>query len=79
MYSVRSAPLWKDPPLLAWLQKTVAATADSLDDSTEEDVRIGEKLFNEGPWPKGVAPSGVIRAAFVAGVSEHSMISYQLG
>ncbi|KAK4691433.1 transcription factor 25, partial [Phenoliferia sp. Uapishka_3] len=67
LYSVRSSPLWKEPPILAWLQKTVASVAPSLDDSSLEDVRTGEKLWGEGPWPKGFAPSGVIRAAYLAG------------
>lgn len=67
LYAVRSAPLWKDPNLLAWLQKTVNATASSLDDSSLEDVRVGEKLWREGPWEKGFAPSGIIRAAYISG------------
>lgn len=69
LYSVRSGPLWKPPPVLAWLQKTVNAAASSLDDSSLEDVRVGEKLWSQGPWEKGVAPAGIIRAAYLAGES----------
>lgn len=67
LYAVRSAPLWKAPPVLAWLQKTVTATAGSLDDSSLEDVRVGERLWSSGPWEQGSAPAGVIRAASLAG------------
>jgi hypothetical protein len=67
LYSVRSGPLWKPPPVLAWLQKTVNSIAPSLDDSSLEDVRVGEKLWSQGPWEKGVAPAGIIRAAYLAG------------
>jgi hypothetical protein len=69
LYAVRSSPLWKEPPIFAWLQKTVAAVAPSLDDSSLEDVRIGEKLWLEGPWEQGFAPAGVIRAAYISGSS----------
>lgn len=67
LYAVRSLPLWKEPRLLKWLQKTCEVAASSLDDSSEEDVRFGEKLWLVGGWPKGVAPSGVIRGAFLSG------------
>lgn len=64
---MRSSPLWKEPRLLKWLQTTCEVAASSLDDSSEEDVRFGEKLWLVGGWPKGVAPSGVIRGAFLSG------------
>lgn len=67
LYVVRSSPLWKEPTTLAWLHKTVNAVAPSLDDSTSVDVKRGEKLWTEGPWPKGLAPAGVIRAAYISG------------
>lgn len=66
LYVARSSPLWKEPPVLEWLNKTVKSLADSLDDSTIEAVKEGEVLFNEGAWDKGTAPAGVIRAAFIA-------------
>lgn len=43
------------------------SVANLLDDSTEPDVVSGEKLWLNGGWPKGVAPSGVIRGAFLSG------------
>ncbi|GAA5864219.1 hypothetical protein JCM1840_006705 [Sporobolomyces johnsonii] len=66
LYVARSAPLWKDPASLAWLRKSVNAAAPSLDDSSLEDVRIGEKLWSQGPWEEGFAPAGVVRAAFIS-------------
>ncbi|GAA5950839.1 hypothetical protein JCM21900_002036 [Sporobolomyces salmonicolor] len=66
LYVARSAPLWKDPASLAWLRKAVSAATPSLDDSSLEDVRIGEKLWSQGPWEEGFAPAGVVRAAFIS-------------
>ncbi|GAA5970504.1 hypothetical protein JCM11641_007329 [Rhodosporidiobolus odoratus] len=66
LYVIRSAPLWKDPASVAWLQKVIREAAPLLDDQTIEDVRKGERLWSEGPWEKGVAPAGIIRAAFIA-------------
>lgn len=28
---------------------------------------MGEQLWSQGPWAKGVAPAGIIRAAYLAG------------
>ncbi|GAA5823581.1 hypothetical protein JCM11251_000686 [Rhodosporidiobolus azoricus] len=66
LYVARSAPLWKDPVSLAWLQKAVREAAPLLDDNSNEDVRVGEELWEQGPWPAGTAPEGIIRAAFIA-------------
>ncbi|GAA5855614.1 hypothetical protein JCM8547_001618 [Rhodosporidiobolus lusitaniae] len=66
LYVARSAPLWKDPASVAWLSKTVRDAAGSIDDQSLEDVREGEWLWSEGPWGKGVAPEGVVRAAFMS-------------
>lgn len=68
LYVHRSSPLWKEPPVFAWLKKTVESTAASLDDSSLPAVVFGEHLFIEGSWPRGLAPSGVIRAVFIAEV-----------
>ena len=69
LYVARSAPLWKDPASLSWLRKTVVAATPELDDSSIEDVKVGQELFEKGPWDEGVAPAGVIRAAFISGSS----------
>lgn len=69
LYVARSAPLWKDPASLSWLRKAVTAATPLLDDSSLEDVKIGERLFDKGAWEEGVAPAGVIRAAFISGQS----------
>ncbi|GAA5927511.1 transcriptional repressor TCF25 family protein [Sporobolomyces koalae] len=67
LYVARSAPLWKDPASLAWLRKTIIAATPSIDDQSLEDVQFGERVWEEGPWgARGVAPAGVIRAAFVS-------------
>lgn len=55
--------------MLSWLQRTVSTTAPHIDDSGELDVRIGEKLWSEGPWQAGYAPAGLIRAAYLSGTS----------
>ncbi|GAA6012136.1 hypothetical protein JCM10207_005144 [Rhodosporidiobolus poonsookiae] len=68
LYVARSSPLWKDPASVAWLQKTIRETAPSLDDSSLEDVQFGEELYAQGPWEKGVAPAGIIRAAFISDI-----------
>lgn len=74
LYATRSGPLWKPPPILAWLQKTAQAAADSLDDKTLEDVRLGVELFDQGPFEAGTAPAGVIRAAYISGESLSSLL-----
>lgn len=68
LYAARSSPLWKPPPLQSWLERTAASAANSLDDTSLEDVRTGECLYDEGAFPTGVAPAGIIRAAFVADI-----------
>ncbi|GAA5892945.1 transcriptional repressor TCF25 family protein [Sporobolomyces salmoneus] len=69
LYVARSAPLWKDPASLSWLRKAVTAATPLLDDSSLEDVRLGEKLWSEGAFDEGVAPAGVIRAAFISDIA----------
>ncbi|GAA5889777.1 hypothetical protein JCM8208_001128 [Rhodotorula glutinis] len=69
LYVARSSPLWKDPASTAWLRKVVAQAAPQLDDQSLEDVRVGEKLFDEGPFPQGYAPAGLIRAAFISEIA----------
>ncbi|GAA5857389.1 hypothetical protein JCM5353_004402, partial [Sporobolomyces roseus] len=69
LYVARSAPLWKDPASLSWLRKTVVTATPSLDDSSLEDVKVGQELFEKGPWDEGVAPAGVIRAAFISEIA----------
>ncbi|GAA5983888.1 hypothetical protein JCM5350_007587 [Sporobolomyces pararoseus] len=69
LYVARSAPLWKDPASLSWLRKAVTAATPLLDDSSLEDVKIGERLFDKGAWEEGVAPAGVIRAAFISDIA----------
>ncbi|KAK4055535.1 hypothetical protein OIV83_000081 [Microbotryomycetes sp. JL201] len=66
LYSARSSPLWKPPALQTWLEKTATSAAKSLDDTSLEDVRIGQRLFDEGAFPAGTAPAGIIRAAYIA-------------
>ncbi|KAM0755682.1 DUF654-domain-containing protein [Meredithblackwellia eburnea MCA 4105] len=68
-YSSRSSPLWKEPALLSWLQKIAREVAGSLDDSSLEDVRVGERLWSTGPWPKGFVPTGVVRAAYISEIA----------
>lgn len=68
-YVARSSPLWKEPETLAWFQKTANAAAPSMDDSSEADVRFGERIWLEAPWEKGYAPAGIIRAAAISGQS----------
>lgn len=67
LYVARSAPLWKDPASLAWLRRAIVAATLKLDDSTLEDVRVGQRVWSEGVWDRGVAPAGIIRAAFISG------------
>lgn len=67
LYVARSAPLWKDPASLSWLRKAVTAATPLLDDSSLEDVQLGEKLYDKGAFEQGSAPAGVIRAAFISG------------
>ncbi|BGP47134.1 hypothetical protein JCM10450v2_002986 [Rhodotorula kratochvilovae] len=69
LYVARSAPLWKDPASTAWLRKTVAQAAPLLDDTSLEDVRVGVELFDEGPFPQGYAPAGLVRAAFISEIA----------
>ncbi|GAA6064435.1 hypothetical protein JCM10212_006097 [Sporobolomyces blumeae] len=66
LYVVRSGPLWKDPASLAWLRKCCNEVAGEVQNREREEVREGEKIWNEGAWDKGVAPAGVIRAAFIS-------------
>lgn len=67
MYAVRAGPLWKDPEATSLLRRAIAKAAPLLGDQSNEDVKAGEKLFAEGPFPAGHAPAGVIRAAFISG------------
>ncbi|GAA5880701.1 hypothetical protein JCM16303_004317 [Sporobolomyces ruberrimus] len=69
LYVARSGPLWKDPASLSWLRKAVTAATLLLDDSTLEDVQVGEKLWSKGAWDEGVAPAGIIRAAFISDIA----------
>ncbi|KAM0788962.1 hypothetical protein ACM66B_003035 [Microbotryomycetes sp. NB124-2] len=68
LYSARSSPLWKPPPLQSWLEKTAAEAASSLDDTSIEDVRLGQRLYDQGAFPAGTAPAGIIRAAYIADI-----------
>lgn len=74
LYAHRSGPLWKPPPVLAWLQKTASTVAGSLDDVSSADVQLGERLFDQGPFLIGddqgheSVPSGLIRATYIADV-----------
>lgn len=75
LYAVRAGPLWKDPDLTAFLKEAVAKAAPLLDDKSNKDCKLGEKLYVEGPFPAGHAPAGVIRAAFISGaLSEGSSL-----